>query len=45
MNAKAIVFDFNGTLFFDYKENLDAWNIISNKYREREFYSDEYDSG
>lgn len=44
MNAKAIVFDFNGTLFFDYKENLDAWNIISKKYRGREFYSDEYDS-
>lgn len=44
MNAKAIVFDFNGTLFFDYKENFDAWNIISKKYRDREFYSDEYDS-
>ena len=44
MNAKAIVFDFNGTLFFDYKENLDAWNIISKKYRGREFYSEEYDS-
>lgn len=44
MNAKAIVFDFNGTLFFDYKENFDAWNIISKKYRGREFYRDEYDS-
>lgn len=31
--AKAIVFDFNGTLFFDYQENKDAWNEISLLYR------------
>lgn len=41
-NAEAIVFDFNGTLFFDYDENKDAWNIISLKYRNREFEEDEY---
>lgn len=42
--AEAVVFDFNGTLFFDYKENLDAWNCVSEKYRKRKFNQDEYDA-
>lgn len=33
MNAKAVIFDFNGTLFFDYEENAEAWDITSRKYR------------
>ena len=43
-NAEAVVFDFNGTLFFDYRENRDAWNEVSLKYRKREFTDDEYNS-
>ena len=43
-NAEAVVFDFNGTLFFDYKENRDAWNEISREIRGREFTEDEYNS-
>lgn len=42
--AEAVVFDFNGTLFFDYDENRDAWNEISLKYRGRLFTNEEYDS-
>ncbi len=42
--AKAVVFDFNGTLFFDYQENKDAWNEISILYRQRPFEDAEYDS-
>lgn len=41
-NAKAVVFDFNGKLFFDYKENRDAWNMLSYKYRGRGFEEKEY---
>lgn len=43
-NVEAVVFDFNGTLFFDYKENRDAWNVISLKYRGREFDEKEYNA-
>ncbi len=43
-NAEAVVFDFNGTLFFDYRENRDAWNEISLRYRGRYFTDMEYDS-
>ena len=43
-NVSAVVFDFNGTLFFDYRENKDAWNEISMRYRGRLFLDDEYDS-
>ena len=43
-SAEAVVFDFNGTLFFDYKENRDAWNEISREIRGREFTEDEYNS-
>ena len=42
--AKAVVFDFNGTLFFDYQENKDGWNEISLLYRGRPFEDAEYDS-
>ena len=42
--AKAVVFDFNGTLFFDYQENKDAWDEISLKYRGRHFEEAEYNS-
>ncbi len=41
--AKAVVFDFNGTLFFDYKENKDAWDEISLKYRGRHIEEEEHD--
>ncbi len=27
MNAKAVVFDFNGTLYFDFFENQEAWEL------------------
>ncbi len=43
-SVSAVVFDFNGTLFFDYRENKDAWNEISMRYRGRVFRDDEYDS-
>lgn len=33
MNVKAAVFDFNGTLFFDYQENEDAWDLTCKEYR------------
>ncbi len=42
--AEAVVFDYNGTLYFDYRENRDAWNEISKKYRGRSFRDEEYDS-
>lgn len=42
--AEAVVFDYNGTLYFDYRENRDAWNEISKKYRGRSFNDTEYDS-
>lgn len=42
--AEAVVFDYNGTLYFDYRENRDAWNEISKKYRGRSFTDTEYDS-
>ena len=42
--AEAVVFDFNGTLFFDYQENKDGWNEISLLYRGRPFEDAEYDS-
>ncbi len=43
-SAEAVVFDYNGTLYFDYRENRDAWNVISQKYRGRSFSDAEYDS-
>ncbi len=43
-SAEAVVFDYNGTLYFDYRENRDAWNVISQKYRGRSFSDTEYDS-
>lgn len=42
--AKAVVFDFNGTLFFDYQENRDAWDEISLKYRGHRFEEAEHNS-
>lgn len=42
--VKCVIFDFNGTLFFDYQENKDAWNEISLKYRGRKYQDEEYDS-
>ena len=43
-SAEAVVFDYNGTLYFDYRENRDAWNAISQKYRGHSFSDTEYDS-
>ena len=42
--VKCVIFDFNGTLFFDYNENKDAWNIIARKYRGKEFGEEGYRS-
>lgn len=42
--VEAVVFDYNGTLYFDYRENRDAWNEISKMYRGRLFSDTEYDS-
>lgn len=33
MNKLLLVFDFNGTLYFDNEENREAWNITSKKFR------------
>ena len=40
--VKCVIFDFNGTLFFDYNENKDAWNIVALKHRGSEFGEEEY---
>lgn len=40
--VKCVIFDFNGTLFFDYDENKDAWNIVAKKHRGSEFGEEEY---
>ena len=42
MSVKCVIFDFNGTLFFDYTEKKHSWNEISIKYRGRPFDEDEY---
>lgn len=34
MNRKAVLFDFNGTLFFDTSIHLDAWSKIYSEYHE-----------
>ena len=33
LNADGYIFDFNGTLFWDSRENREAWSIIFSKYR------------
>ncbi len=43
-NAEAVVFDFNGTLFFDYRENREDWDEVSLKYRGRKFEESEYNA-
>lgn len=40
--VKCVIFDFNGTLFFDYNENKDAWNIVALKHRGSIFGEEEY---
>lgn len=42
MNAKAAVFDFNGTLFFDFQENEEAWDKTCEKYRGYGFSKGEF---
>jgi len=42
MNAKAIIFDFNGTLINDEKENHDAWAETARYYRGFPFTEDEF---
>ena len=33
MNKKGLLFDFNGTMFFDSEKHREAWNVFSQKYR------------
>ena len=33
MNKKGLLFDFNGTMFFDSEKHKEAWNVFSQKYR------------
>ena len=40
--AKGIIFDFNGTLFFDYQENRDAWDETARLYRGYPFGEEEF---
>ena len=40
--VKCVIFDFNGTLLFDYNENKDAWNQVALKIRGSEFGEEEY---
>jgi len=40
-NAEALVFDFNGTLFWDTEYNLRAWDFISRKYRGKPYTKEE----
>ncbi|MFA6783859.1 MAG: HAD family phosphatase [Sphaerochaeta sp.] len=39
--AKALIFDFNGTLFWDTDYNREAWNAIALKYRGKAFTDEE----
>ena len=41
MQYKGIIFDFNGTLFFDSKKHYDAWKKYSKQLRGTEFSDDE----
>ena len=41
MKYKGIIFDYNGTLFFDSKKHYDAWKLFSKQLRGYEFSDDE----
>ena len=41
MKYKGIIFDFNGTLFFDSKKHLEAWREFSRRLRGTAFTDDE----
>ena len=41
-NAEAYIFDFNGTLFWDSKENREAWTDTFSKYRGRALSDEEF---
>ena len=41
MKYKGIIFDFNGTLFFDSQKHYDAWKLFSKQLRGYEFSDDE----
>ena len=41
MNYKGVIFDFNGTLFFDNDKHILAWNEISRILRNREISEEE----
>ena len=38
---KGIIFDFNGTLFFDSEKHLEAWREFSKRLRDHAFTDDE----
>ena len=38
----AIIFDFNGTLFWDFEEHYSAWNEMSQKYRGKDLTREEF---
>ena len=41
MKYKAVIFDFNGTLFFDNDKHVKAWNEISKLIRGRDISLEE----
>ena len=41
MNYKGVIFDFNGTLFWDSEKHLEAWREFSKRLREHAFTDDE----
>lgn len=40
MNFKGVIFDFNGTLFFDSQKHFDAWDIMFEKYQGKKLDED-----
>ena len=41
MDYKGVIFDFNGTLFWDSEKHLEAWREFSKRLREHAFADDE----
>ena len=39
--CKGVIFDFNGTLFFDNDKHIKAWNAVSMKLRNKEITEEE----
>ena len=43
MSKKGILFDFNGTMFFDSEKHKEAWDVFSRKYRNCPITEEELD--